>query len=436
MFSFKNSLIRSAIAVALSALAFALIACKNPTATPSNKISGTISDSVTGAGLPNAQVMIGKYTATSDASGNFSITLDSGVTTVSGDVAVTDGTGYDFLFDQGATIDAAGGLNNFNVPLVPVTTPATTVTISGTAQDSSGTQLANGDMVAMTIYNQAGGSTYVSTSYTGSGYTLTTPTFGPKCFVVVELTPSGQSSPQAVYYLSNQDLSSPTTTLNLSAPTTGYTTVSGTGAAFSTTTSDTVAAGLMVPGYGVIPIAMMSLSSSSFSLPLHDPDNYQVVWEQYVSAQPATNTYAIQVETSTSESQSNAVSLSPLTVTAPTSYDDVSSATYSSSGTLNFTASNDAMGSLVILGTSQGLSGYLWMTGGSVTLPTSIQNIIAKETGWSISAYGANTSGLSFDQLDQVVLSGGGSSNTSLSPTGTQIGISMGPNSTNSSFGP
>lgn len=393
--------------IVLSVLAVLFTSCSNPVTTAHHSISGVISDQVTGAPIDGATVVMGKYSATTDAAGKYTIALDADSTSVTGNFAVSKGTDYMFDLVQNATLNASSDPSNFNVSLRPAVAPSATVTLSGTITKNQ-TAIPANSAVSITIVNQNGGSSIETATYSG-GYSIATPTTGANCLLVVAISyPTG--SPD-VFYLTDQDISTSSSSFNLQVPSSGATSVAATGVVSGASSG----LGFVVPGYGTVVGYTATPTGTSFDVSVYNPDNFQVFLAQsevQTANAPATLHFAI----SAPQALSASPSLPPFNLTPTTTYDDITtSTTYGyNNGTLTFKPSSDPNVNLhlvqLIPTDASGnqinqMTGILWLTSGSVTLPASIQSVISSELKatagnyWGIALFASEATGLSMTSL-------------------------------------
>lgn len=373
-------------------LASIFVACQFPatpqTSTVLHHVSGRITDSTTGVGIAGATFILGKYKATADSTGKYSVTLDPGDTSISGDFAVVAGTGYGFTFLQDGTVDVSTDLTDLNPKLAPTSAPSNVITLSGSVTDDTGTtaQIAG---VSLTILNENGGEEspkVVYPSSTPGGYSAILHTFGPKCFIVA--TVSYDNSTHKIFYYKDADLSgaSPIAWNVDVPPATSFSDVGLSGIA----PGANIKAFLAVPDYGTV-LIWKGLGSSAAHIRVYDPDGYKIAWCQAQST--STNS---RFTLTTPQSLSSNVSLPAFALTAPTAADDVRFATYADQTLdLGTGASTGAKRHMVRISTSAGLSGYLSLTGSSAKLPSEIDSIILTGSGWDIESAAATTEGMS-----------------------------------------
>lgn len=398
---------RVGVVVALSVIALVLSSCVNPGTTNTSTqhtVTGVVTDTVTGLGISGATVVLGKYTAKTDSAGKYTISLDTGSTSVTGNFAVSAGTAYGFALVQNTSLDASSPSTTLNFRLIPSSMPAG-VTISGKVTDSNGNDLSNVGTVNLEIVNQNGGASMsgsVNYSGTGTGYALTSYTTGSSCLVIATVTYT-DTTPPSVFYLTNVNLSgvSPIT-LNLPVPTIATPVTVTT----SYTTDNQVQLAFVVPGYGMVPAASFTPTSSPMTISISDPAGYELQWVQTMSVIGST-AGSVQTVVAAPQALKTAVNLSDFTLSPPSSYDDAKTQGSYTNGTLTFSASTDpsVTAHFVLLGpqlgltkdtTGQpaGLTGVLWLTGSSVTLPSSIQSVIKGGTDWDIASLAGTTAPL------------------------------------------
>jgi len=172
-------------------------------------ISGKVIDMLNGEPIVGAKILAGSYTATTDASGNYSISVDKSAPTVSGVFAAFKGLGYFFFAIDQVSIDATTN-PVFNLALSPSSNAGyPSIDISGRIYYQDGTtELEDNSEVVLCILDGSGGMDLVSdSSYSqaGGGYSVTPRSFGSSCFVAVMVMPDA-GAPFS-FYLKNQDLS-------------------------------------------------------------------------------------------------------------------------------------------------------------------------------------------------------------------------------------
>ena len=82
--------------IAQSLLIIVMTGCRTPEEPRNYTVSGQVYDSITGAGIANATVVVGTQTVTTDANGSYSLTFDSSEA-VTGMLGAWKGLEYSFF---------------------------------------------------------------------------------------------------------------------------------------------------------------------------------------------------------------------------------------------------------------------------------------------------------------------------------------------------
>ena len=377
MFIFLNSCTEPGVSPEVSA------------ATVQHTISGRVTDSYTGAPVIGATVGYGTHILTTDVNGNYSFTVDDGET-ITGNFYACRGTNYEFLVIGGLNITPSSDLT-YNLALTP--SLASGYTLSGQVFEIDGSnQIPDGSSILFTIYNENGGSSsYDATYSTTSGYSITTATFGSNCLISLKID---DGTNHYSYYEDGVDLSSASTNHDFTKPSTGFSTVTvngNDGESFSAIMqySDTIA---------IDQIDEELSGSSSMDVTIYNPDNKEYFWSvsTITNDSPASGDVTIDTAVSHLSVPGTSVSLPVFSdVTAPA--ETTSNISYSS-GVLSF--DGDAEIYNVELGPDEGeLSGSVFTSSKSISLPSDIQTILESDNGysnWDVSVYSINAS-VSFD---------------------------------------
>ena len=359
-------------------------------------ISGKVTDHVTGIGVPGAKVGFGSNIATTNANGDYSVTVAENEE-ISGNFYFCKGAEYNFSVISGFNLTPVSDLV-YNIEMDPVSTGGyPTHEVSGLIYKEGGsTQIANGSNVYITIINEDGGISEYSNNYiTDTGYLIDTQTFGTNCILFIEV---GNPEPFN-YYIDNVDLSAENTTLNLTQPpSTGYYQVSVTG----------------IDGTGVMGIMEYSNSVSftqvntylsgttNIDVQIYNPDSKSFYWSTlvYQDGFPEIDDYTYNMKLSTPSVPGSAVTLPVPLLAAPAQAVQGSSIAYSA-GTLSFAGSAD-MFQIFLNPVENGLNGDIITMTIPVDIPSDIAVILESSidsyTNWSAEIMSINIS--SFSDLD------------------------------------
>lgn len=337
-----------------------LSGCIPPDRPGGGTISGTVTDLITGDPILGAGVIFGSYSDTTDASGNYSITVDTSVSSVDGVFAVFKGLEYSFRVCGPISVD----------------TPA---------------EIDDGFQVSTDIHNEKCG---VGTAETfgydksgGTGYSGSTKTYGADCFVRVDMDdPFGD--PLFTFYLTGQDLFSNRSNYNHTQPSAAsYTTVTLNG------TIGTMFQGhLVVPGYGFVANyvdAGMFIASSQTTAEIYNPGNHPISWWTITGASdtPGPGDMTMRINAQQIAFSDTITLPGPFTDTGPTATVDGATASWDGS-TLSFDPVPGATAYVVYSTDDSGFEAVIWMGSSSITFPVEfVTSVLDPGAGWDIVIY-------------------------------------------------
>jgi len=355
-------------------------------------ISGRVYDYLTGAGIVDATVVFGDYSANTDDSGAYLITVPESVTTVQGVFAAFKGLDYKFRACGTITLDPASD-PVFDVALMP-DDPSGYVgrSLGGTIRDSAGAGIGEGHLW-LSIGNEKGGRGWSEANYMPAAFSTSTKTFGSSCFVTVDVA-DPSDNPLFLYYLSDQDLSIDLSDYNLQKPpSSAYRTVTLEGSQYSMFQGY-----LVVPGYGWVSYASGDLASSpQATLELYNPKNYPMCWltQTAVFDAPGPGDMSISMHAQTMPF-SEAIDLpAPYTHAAPSGTVDGTTAVWTASTrTLAWEAVNGANAYVVFLADYSAddphFYGYILGNSSSITLPVELVSAVMNTAhGWDLGIWTA-----------------------------------------------
>ncbi len=356
-------------------------------------ISGRVYDWVTGAGISGATVVFGNYSAATDISGVYSITVDAPVSALQGVFAAFKGLDYQFRVCGSISIDPTTD-PVFDIGLMPAdSTGYAQRSLGGTIRDNTGAGIGEAHLW-LEIKNENGGR---GSSETGSnsvgGYATTTQTFGADCFVIVNVEHSSEN-PLFLYYLTGQDLSADLSSFNLQQPPSAdFTTVSLLGSQYSMFEGY-----LVVPNYGWVSYASGDLfSSSQVTLNLYNPNDYPMCWYTQTASfdTPGPGDLTVWINGVTLPF-SNVISLPvPYSQPAPSATVDGTTASWNgSTRTLAWEAVDGANGYLAFLADysteDPRFYGYILMNSSFITLPSEfVSAVMDRGQGWDLGVWPA-----------------------------------------------
>jgi hypothetical protein len=374
----------------LGLLLGALLACQPPDGNGKGggTISGRVYDWVTGAGISGATVIYGDYSATTDLSGAYSLTVPEGVSSVDGVLAAFKGLEYSFL--------ATGAISGdptpdpvYNIGLAPIDTSSYPETnLAGRIFDDTPAEISEGCGIRFAFVNEQGGLWESETNYAAaSGYAVATKAFGSSCFVIVNVLDESDD-PLFQYYLTGQDLSSDRTDYDFTKPSTGFTDVTLNG-----TLGTNYQGSLIGPNSLGVEYAGGDLFGfSQATLQLYNPNNYPMVWvTSAVDADnplPGLNTLKMHAQTMPF---SGTIAL-PAAYTHAAPLGAVVGTTVSwdaGTRTLSFGAVSGANGYLLMLDDDQGsFSSMMVLSTPSISFPAElVANILDAGTGWDVTVW-------------------------------------------------
>jgi len=354
-------------------------------------ISGKVIDSVTGDGVSGAKVGFGTNIMTTDVSGNYSVTVTANEA-ITGNFYVSKGTDYDFSVYSGINLTPVSDLT-YDIKIHPVDNSTyTTHTVSGRVYDNTATEISDFSDVNIEIINENGGRNEFYSSYDSGtgGYSIDIDTFGTDCILFIEVDDG--TNPVYNYYINNIDLSAATVSLDLTQPSSGYSTVTVTGVygdmfmgvmAYSDSIS-------FAQVYGLIDV------STTEDVEIYNPDGKSFFWAAMIGQMdtPAAGDTTVNYAFSTVSAPGAAVTLPVPTLSAPTEAILGTSVSYSA-GTLSFTGSADFY-SISLVPDEGWVYGNILSPTISVDLPADIVTIITSEsdsyTSWDADITPVNTS--------------------------------------------
>ncbi|MCK5198958.1 MAG: hypothetical protein KAR21_11435, partial [Spirochaetales bacterium] len=241
----------------------------------------------------------------------------------------------------------------------------------------------------ITIINEnGGGDSYSSIYTTGTGYSIDTETFGASCILYIYVD---DGTNVFNYYIDGVDLSADTVSLDLTQPSTGYSTVTVTGI------DGDEFSGIMVYSDSIYMYQVGdTLSGATADVPIYNQGSKSFVWTTTTSQPdtPAAGDMTANFEDSTLSVPGTAVTLPVPSLAAPTEVVLGSGISYNA-GTLSFTGSADLY-SISLYPIEMGISGYIMSPTSSVDLPDDIVVILTSTsdgyTNWYASVTSVNTS--------------------------------------------
>ena len=369
-------------------------------------ISGKVIDSVTGGAVQGAKVGFGPNIMTTDASGNYSVIVAANEA-ITGNFYVSKGLDYEFSVYSGLNLTPVADLT-YSIKIEPIDISGyITHIVSGQIYLSNNTTEIESCSISINIINENGeNNDFQSVPYTkGTGYSIETETFGSNCILSVRVDDG--TNPVFKYYIDNLDLSDAPVSLDLTKPSSGFSTVTVTGVD-----------GSMF--YGVMEYSdskYISQSSGSFSgttnadVQIYNPAGKNLLWTAMTSEAdvPSPGDSRSKIRFSTLAVPGTAVILPVFSLTAPTEAVLGSSISYSA-GTLFFTGSAD-MFTIFLEPEEDGLYGYIKTTTNCVNLPVDIAAILTSDsdgyTSWDADVTPINiSSSLSMDIFTKMGSSG------------------------------
>jgi hypothetical protein len=384
----KTIRIKRMIPVILAVLLAA--ACAPPTTTPAAtptptpvvySISGTVRDSVTGAAVQNAAVLVGSDLAHTDASGAFSLSYSSGAALTT-NVFVYQGTAYIFWGTYGVTINVASN-PVYGFYLIPNDDSAyPTQTVSG-AIPAAG----SGARLDITVMNTGGG-IKTTTVYPAAGattYSVSTPTFGADCVVVVDYDDGSSPSPIKQYY-QHVNLGA-AAALDIADLADTAVTVSGTAGDVFFSHLDTNPVDI----YCYVPMHYIPGPATSVSVDVYNPDAVPMIWMTAAgdnnTPQPNYTTIKMNIGNSTAFSSSVTLPASASGIAAPSEVVNLSLVSWTpGTRTIAFTGAAGATLHALEFTADAGYMGRILVNspGASVVLPADFMtNVIGAGTGWN-----------------------------------------------------
>jgi len=360
-------------------------------------ISGKVTDFVTGVGVPGAKVGFGSNIATTNVNGDYSVLVVENEE-ILGNFYFCKGAEYNFSILGGFSLTPVSDLV-YNIEMDPVDIGGyPTHAVSGFIYLSDGvTEISSGSIDITIINEKSGIKDYINIAYTnGTGYSLDTVTFGNNCVLFIEVDDG--THPIFNYYIDNIDLSSVNTTLNLTQPSTGYSTVNVTGV------DGSYVMGIMEYSNSVsfIQVNTYLFGITNKDVQIYNPGGENFYWSTvvYQSDYPAMNDFLYNLKLSTPSVPGPSVTLPVSSLTAPAQVVQGSSIAYSS-GTLSFSGSAD-MFQILLTPVESGLHGDIKTNTISVDIPSDIivilESSIDSYTNWSAEINSINIS--SFSDLD------------------------------------
>ena len=375
-----------------------------PTFTSPHTISGMVTDSVTGRPIEGATIVFGTYSGTTDSTGAYGITVDSSVTSITGVFAAYKGLAYGFRICGSTTVDPtvdpvySFSLAPFDISGCPLRN------LSGRIFDSTGVEIPDFSEVSLYIYNETGGSSYCTGMYdqAAGGYSVSTPTYGRHCFVVVNIRePAGDTFR---FYCVDQDLFEDGTGYNLAIPAAGFTTVSVEGSLGTMFWGN-----LVVPGgaRAVMYASGMLFASSSATVEIYNPENFPMCWWTIGMGIGAPGPGDMTMKIHATQMDFSPAIILPSAVTAVGPTGTVVSSTVAWDGdTLSFGPVAGANSYYTVLRDDEGHAGFILTADAEITLPGHfVSTVLASSLGWDVTVGPAWMVSPSPDELLPLALS-------------------------------
>lgn len=343
-------------------------------------ISGKVIDP-TGSGVAGAKVGFGSNITTSDANGNYSVTVKANKA-ITGNFYVCKGTDYNFQVLGGINFTPISDLG-YNIIIEPVASNFPTHNVHGFIYEADGSsEIADGSNVEISIYNKNGGLPYnagVSSYSSTTGYSIDTPIFGSNCLLDITVKDNNYNFLYN-YYIDNIDLSASDISLNLTKPSSGFTPVTVTGV-----DGEFIWGFMKYSNFQFPPAFSEELSgTTSVNFDIYNPEHKAFFWATriHLSDSPDNGDFTDKIKVSAASVPGAAVTLPVPSLAAPTHSVSGSSISYSpGTGTLSFTDTGNAdMFYIVMNPDEQGMSGIVVSQTTSVELPADIVDIITSQS--------------------------------------------------------
>ncbi len=375
-------------------LSLLLISCPDPgsgTGSATVTISGIVTDSYTGLPVSGVKIGFGPYTATTDAAGNYSIeAVENEV--ITGNFYISRGIEYIFEVFNGIDITPVSDLVYDRTIEGDLISSYTLKTISGRIFQSDGTtEIADNSSYSITIINENGGKSHYMDFYDSAsgGYSLDTATFGTNCTLFIEADDTTPFN----YYIENIDLSAASVTLDLTKPSTGFSTVTVTGI-----DGDSFNGSMKYSETIYFNQVYDSLSgTTTANVEIYNPDGKPFVWSTSTSQldTPSAGDYTSKNISSSPAVPGTAVTLPVPTLAGASQAVDGTAVNYLS-GELSFTGSADTDMYWMMLGPDSGATGgNIYSLTTSVSLPADILDIVTSTTdsssSWDFTFISLNT---------------------------------------------
>jgi len=360
-------------------------------------ISGKVIDP-TGSGVAGAKVGFGSNITTSDANGNYSVTVKANKA-ITGNFYVCKGTDYNFQVLGGINFTPISDLG-YNIIIEPVASNFPIHNVHGFIYEADGSnEIAEGANVEISIYNKNGGIPYntgISSYSSTAEYSIDTPIFGSNCLIAI--TVYNDTNPAYNYYIDNIDLSASDVSLNLTKPSSGFTQVTVTGV------DGDEFWGFMKYSNFQYPLAFREVLSgsgtTSVNFDIYNPEHKAFLWATRISLtdSPDNGDFTDKIKVSAASVPGATVTLPVPSLAAPTHSVSGSSIIYSpGTGTLSFTDTGNAdMFYIVMNPDEQGMSGIVVSPTTSIELPADIMDIITSQSdsyhSWDADITSINTS--------------------------------------------
>ncbi len=269
----------------------------------SHKLSGKVIDDGSGQAVSGLTVEFANYSATTAGDGSFTIDLGQATGIITGAFSM-HGTGYSTLYISGCSLDAGVDTNITYFIHLANSSAYPSHTITGKVYEkqtnpSIPTEVGDNSGITIFVFNKNGarGSGGSYTYNQSSGYMTETTAFGSDCLIAAYVSPSGKSPFNVI--LTSVDLTSSTTTLDLTQELTHTTPVTVNGDATGNMGSLT----LISPYRSFSAGGVMFSSSTSASMNVTNPYGYSGIWSQVKqvtnSPQPGYNKMSISCSSST-----------------------------------------------------------------------------------------------------------------------------------------
>jgi len=308
-------------------------------------------------------------------------------TEITGNFYVSKGTEYYFNVFSGSDLTMTADVS-YDITINPVDTSTyTTHTVSGQIFLSNGVTEIEDSSVNISIFTENGGSKdFPNAEYTkGTGYSIVTETFGSSCVLFIEV--NDHVNPAYSYYIDDIDLSASIVTLDLTKPSTGFSTVSVTGVVNSMFT------GTMIYSDSISFDQILNYSLPGITnrdVQIYNPYSKSFFWTTSLtlSDAPGAGDSTIKLSVTTPSVPGSAVTLAVPSLAGPTEAVLGTSIVYST-GSLSFAGSAD-MYMVTLMPNEVGeISGNVMSSMVSYDLPDDIVTILTS-TSDSYTSWDAN----------------------------------------------